>query len=320
MRTFCILAVAVYMIPCVPAHAGMQQDLADCPASKKAASAQACTRVLESGRLPRNQHYIAHFNRAWAYRLAGKSSLALGDYDRAVALNPKYAKSRVGRGTLHRDLGDYDKALADFDAVIRQDAKNWEGLVQRARTMRDLGRRSEALADVAKAERASPGQRQVQVFDALLAAEGGDARRALATIDRAIKQEANDAMAHYVRAVALNQSGDRGAALAETNRTLDIEPGFTAALSLRGRLQEQRGRNDLARDDYSQVLRLPLKHFDAALASSVARARLAKLEQAGGPVAALTEPARPKVQPIADRTCRRYVPAAAATIVVDCDH
>ena len=54
-----------------PSFAGMNEDLADCAAAKGRESANACTRVMDSGRLPRDEFYIGYFNRGAGYRKAG---------------------------------------------------------------------------------------------------------------------------------------------------------------------------------------------------------------------------------------------------------
>lgn len=315
MRRPLLIALAMTLAPLAPCvQAGMKQDLADCPNPKLESAAGACTRVLTSGRLPRSQHYIAHYNRAWAHRLAGDAARAMKDFDRAAALRPSFTKTFLSRGSLHRDLGQYEKAADDFDRVIRLEPNNWEGYFYRGRTMRDLGRRSEAMKDVERALQRSPERRQVKTLEALLLAERGDHVAALRLLDRLIETDADDSMVRYVRAVALRQSGDKTGALREADRALQIEPGFTAARSMRGQVLEDLSRPDAAREAYEQVLRDPLRHFDAALASATARSRLAAINA--------TRPARRDAAApvaVAEKTCRRYIPAAAATIIVDCD-
>jgi len=320
MRALTYIATAVVLpLNASIAMAGMTQDLADCPNPKRAQSAAACTRILSSGRLIRSQYYIAHYNRGWAYRLAGNHDLALKDFDRAAALRPNFAKTFISRGSLHRDMGNLESAVSDFDRAIKLEPKNWEGYFYRARSMRDLGRRYEALKDLDRAVSYSPDQREVKTLQALLLAERGEYKAALDVVDKIVKSEPNDAMAHYVRAVALNEGGDRRSALRESNRTLEIEPGFTAARTLRGRILEREGRIEDARQAYTEVLNAPLKHFDAALASATARSRLAALDdKSRSPTATVPSNSGTSLT-VADKTCRRYIPAAAATIIVNCE-
>ena len=68
LLTGCFLLVALMA---TSASAGMSDDLSSCTAAKNRAAAAACTRVMDSGRLPREQMYIGYFNRGSAYRRAG---------------------------------------------------------------------------------------------------------------------------------------------------------------------------------------------------------------------------------------------------------
>ncbi len=69
-------------------QAGMSQDLASCTAAKNRSAAAACTRVMDSGRLPRAQMYIGHFNRGTAYRRAGDFDKAVSDFSKVLELKP----------------------------------------------------------------------------------------------------------------------------------------------------------------------------------------------------------------------------------------
>ncbi|MCB1519184.1 MAG: tetratricopeptide repeat protein [Hyphomicrobiaceae bacterium] len=324
MRKLIFLGLAFCLAPHGSvAHAGMKKDLADCPNPKSAASATACTRILASGRLPKEQHYIAYYNRAWAHRLAGRNDQALADYGRARALRPSFPKTLLSRGSLHRDMGRLERARKDFDSYIAISPKDWQGYLYRARTLRDLGRRSDALDDAERAIERAPAQTQPKILRALLVAELGDNAGGLRLIDEVLAKATDDIVARYVKAVVLHRSGQPLEALKEVEQVLQRDARFTAASTLRGRIQEERGKIGEARSAYADALNNPLKNFDAVPAQATARARLASLGAVGSGDARLARatPAR-GVEPAPGRTvvaCRRYVPAAATTIVVACD-
>ena len=43
---------------------------------------------------------------------------ALGDFDRAIELNPWHADAYNNRGIVYYELGEYEKALAEYDRAI----------------------------------------------------------------------------------------------------------------------------------------------------------------------------------------------------------
>jgi tetratricopeptide (TPR) repeat protein len=80
------------------------------------------------------------------YYEQGKLDLALGDYNKAIALNPNYAKAYNNRGTLYKNQGKLNLALDDFRqeialnpnyvfAYINLSALYWEmGNIEAAKT------------------------------------------------------------------------------------------------------------------------------------------------------------------------------------------
>ena len=124
------LAVATH------AMAGMSQDLASCTAAKGLSSAAACTRVMNSGRLPDEQFWIGHFNRGSGYRRANDYDKALADFDKAVELNSRFARAYQGRALVHDEQGEDYKAHADLDRAIELDPRDWSAYYSRATILR----------------------------------------------------------------------------------------------------------------------------------------------------------------------------------------
>ena len=90
-RVFTLVLLSVGLAS--PSLAGMKRDIADCSASNRVRAAAACTRVMNSGRLPRRQFYIGYFNHGAAYRKGGNNKRALADFNRVVKLRPSFAKA-----------------------------------------------------------------------------------------------------------------------------------------------------------------------------------------------------------------------------------
>ena len=116
-----VAALIVSVASAAPTFADMKQDLADCPDPRRPTSVDACTRVLASGRLPKGQHYIGYFNRAWAYRQAGDSTRAQADFTTVLKLNPRYASGYYSRAVVAHDLREPDKAIADLKQALAID-------------------------------------------------------------------------------------------------------------------------------------------------------------------------------------------------------
>lgn len=60
---------------------------------------------------------LAYFNRGIVYSNAGEIEKAIGDFTRAVRLDPDYVNAYVERGRLHEASGDLASAIRDFSRV-----------------------------------------------------------------------------------------------------------------------------------------------------------------------------------------------------------
>ncbi len=125
------------------------------PPPKGADSAAACTRVMNSGRLPSEQFYIGYFNRGSGYRRAGDFDKALADFNKVVKLKPAFARGYHMRGLVQGDLGQRDDALADLDRAVELDTSEWSTYYARAsllRAKRRLRRGLRRLEDRGRAQ------------------------------------------------------------------------------------------------------------------------------------------------------------------------
>ncbi len=53
--------------------------------------------------------------------MLGKAKTSISDFDRAIVLNPKYARAYHQRGLAHEMMGDVANAYRDFDKALETD-------------------------------------------------------------------------------------------------------------------------------------------------------------------------------------------------------
>jgi tetratricopeptide (TPR) repeat protein len=81
---------------------------------------------------------VVGFNaRGLAREGKGQHDEAIADYDRALALNPKYAAALINRANAYRGKGRDDQAIADLDRAIAMEPKNFLAHFARALTYQD---------------------------------------------------------------------------------------------------------------------------------------------------------------------------------------
>lgn len=304
-----ITLVLIPMGLATPCIAGMDTDLSACKAADRLASAEACTRVLESGRLPHSQFYIAHFNRGWAYRNAGEYDKALTDFDRAAKLNPRYADTYYSRAVVQHDRGEKAKSIIDLDRYVEVNGNNWTAYYKRALMFRRLSEADRALADLQKAAALNPTELKIPLLRALLLSDKDEHAEGQAEIDKVLAAKPETAGGYYARALIAFRQRRLDSASADVEKALALQDAYPAAHTLLGRILEERGDTVAAAARYQRSLASSAKSIDAQSAQIEARERLQKL----------TTPAPAHVASSSVMGCRRYIPAVGATISIDCD-
>ena len=294
------------------ALAGMSQDLSSCTAAEGRASAAACTRVMNSGRLRDEQVYIGHFNRGSSYERAGDFDKALADFDTVIKLRPRFARGYQARGLVQDELGVTDKALADLDRSIELDAKDWSAYVSRSTVRREKEDYNGALADLRKAAALDPKREGVRLHRALILSDMGENAAARAEINEVIAQGHGGAAAYYARAVVAFEEQRLDDAKADLERALNERKSFAAAHTLMGRIAEARGDAPAAKTHYEAAVSAPSDQIDGRSAKKTARERLSALGKGESANVALAQPAR-------EVGCKRFLPATGTIISANCN-
>lgn len=320
IRSYIVAAVlaTAYMVAVVlatvglstSASAGMNQDLKSCTAAEGRSSAAACTRVMNSGRLPREQLYIGYFNRGSGYRRAGDFDKALADFERVVKLRPKFARGYHMRGLVQGDLGARDEAFADLDRAIELDSREWSTYYGRASLLQAKGDNDGALADLKTAGELKPNETKVKLLRALITADKGDYAEARDEINKVIASGRDTAGAYYVRAAVAFEEKRLDAATEDVDRALARRDAFPAAHALQGRILEARGDTVGAKARYRKAIELPVDDIEARNARKVANERLKVLGVDTADVALNHRPA--------EVGCKRFLPATGTIINMDC--
>lgn len=90
---------------------------------------------------------VAIANRASAYRYLGQHDLAIEDYDRVIRLDPDNAVHFFNRGGAYSELGNYDKAIEDYSRTVELNPDLPPVRMDRANAYVEIGRFDLALED-----------------------------------------------------------------------------------------------------------------------------------------------------------------------------
>jgi tetratricopeptide (TPR) repeat protein len=258
--------------------AGMKQDLSNCTAAQGQASAEACSRVMNSGRLPDEQRYIGHFNRGMGYHHAGEYMRAWTDFNEAIKLH-KFARGYHARAFLKQDMGAFDGALADMDRAVALAPSDWFGFYYRALLQRDRGDYDGATADLYRAAKLAPDEKRIRLMQALVLADAGDIDAAREMINKVISEGGNESAGFYARAAVAFKEGRMDAAKDDLAKVLELGKDVVAARTLMGRIREARGDILGAKKHYRLALAEPDRDLEGRPTRRLARERLAVLER-----------------------------------------
>jgi len=308
----------------------MNKDLADCTASDKPRSAEACTRVMDSGRLPKEQFYIGFYNRGWSHKNAGDLDKARDDFDTSLKHKPNYADTYYSRALVLHDLGERDKSLEDLDRYSDLKPKDWLAFYNRAVLFRERGDYDQALTDLEKAADFDGKQAKVPTMRALVLSDAGRNEEARQEIDNVVADYPNEAGAFYARAVVHHKDHQLEAATSDLRTALALKAEFVSAQTLMGKIMEERGDADSAKSRYRRATEAIAKSREAKSAQKEARQRLADLGEETAPAASPTLASNSKSPSTSKKTdtaattadsshaCRRFFPSVGMTIPVDC--
>ena len=77
----------------------------------------------------------------------GQVDKALPDYERAIAINPEYAKAYCNRGIVYSIKGQFDKAIPDYNKAIALEKDYYEAISNRGIVYAQMNRFDEAIKD-----------------------------------------------------------------------------------------------------------------------------------------------------------------------------
>ncbi len=213
----------------------------------------------------------AHYNRGITLRNLHRPQEALAAYDKAIALNPEYAKAHYNRGNVLRDLHRPQDALAAYDTAIALDPDDAEAHNNRGAALRDLGRYEEALTACDKTIALNPEDAKAHNNRGTALYDLERYEAALEAYDKAIAVRPQHAMAHSNRGEALSHLGRHREALEAFDTAIKLQPTDATAHHNRGNALHDLERLQEARVAWAEARRLAELAGDAAVAAEASQ-------------------------------------------------
>lgn len=99
---------------------------------------------------------VTYNKRGIAHGKKGQYDSAIAAFDKAIQLNPGYARAYANRGIARGQRGEYDNAIADLDKAIQLNPRDARAYYYRGRAYRDKGQPDHAATDFDNAIKLDP--------------------------------------------------------------------------------------------------------------------------------------------------------------------
>jgi len=203
--------------------------------------------IVGSGRAFADVHHLLGLSRT----LLGQRERAVEEFDRALALNPRYIEAHIHRGIALSDLGLVEEAEASFRQAANHDRQTGTGFSRHVAAQlanlhaglgeayAEAGSLPDAVVQYARAVELGPDFHDMRYRLARLLLEGGNALEAREHLERIVAANPEFVDARAALGLAQYMSGDPDGARAAWALVLERRPGHaraTAYLSMLGRM------------------------------------------------------------------------------------
>ena len=156
---------------------------------------------------------------------------AIRDFDKAIELNPRYAKAYNDRGTCYLGKGDYDQALRDFDKAIALSPADDNAYNNRGLAYSEQGNYNQAIRDLNQAIELNPRDAKAYNNRGTCYLGKGDYDRAIRDFDQAIELNPRDAKAYNDRGTCYLGKGDYDRAISHYRQALRLRGDWPVVLN-----------------------------------------------------------------------------------------
>jgi protein O-mannosyl-transferase len=191
-----------------------------------------------------------------AKSVAGDLQGGLDDYNKAIAINPKYGVALFNRGVTRAIMKDYMGAISDYNKAIEYDTADISVLVNRGNARTNINDNKGALEDYAQALKLEPSNPDIYLNVAIAQQNLGDFPAAIKSLGTAIRLRANFPQAYLRLGIINSLMHDNDAAVKNLSEAIKGDPGSTDAWKNRGIVYINQGNYVEAVNDFSKALEI----------------------------------------------------------------
>jgi tetratricopeptide (TPR) repeat protein len=199
---------------------------------------------------------VAQNNLGLALAGRGQIDAAIPHFQKALGINPVYAKAINNLGNALVNRGQVDAAIAHYQRALEIKPDNAETLNNLGRALARRGQIKAAIAHLQKALEIKPDYAEVHNNLGIALARSGQTDAAIAHLQKALEIKPGYAEAHNNLGNALAGQGQVDMAIAHFQKALEIKPDYEKAYNNLGYAMASRGQIDAAIAYYQQALKI----------------------------------------------------------------
>lgn len=213
----------------------------------------------------------AYYYRGGVYYYRGDLDQALSEVNKAIELDPDYARAYRGLGTIYRALGDLEQAEAAYTRGLEREIDSENRVIlytNRGQVYADKGDLESALSDFNEALRLDPTNARGYASRCKMYRLKGELDMALADCNKALELDPDYAWAYSERGLVYKDRDELDEALADYDRATEINPDYAWPYNYRGIIFGGMGKLDEALEQFSKAIELFSDPKDQAIAYS----------------------------------------------------
>ncbi|GEM_PF-3300160 len=181
---------------------------------------------------------VQYFEQGETAYSKGNYQESVTNYDKAIALNPKYARAYNNRGLAYNSLGNYQQAIADYDKAIELNPDSADTYNQRGLAYHNIGNYEKAITDYSKAIELSPKSVIPYTNRGIAYTKLKDYEKAMADYATAMAIDVDFADIYFARGLTFKAQAEKEKAVADFNHVLELTKDSRLQALAQKQLQE----------------------------------------------------------------------------------
>jgi Tfp pilus assembly protein PilF len=197
-----------------------------------------------------------YYNRGNVFMNEKNYDRAIGDYSKAIELNPNYAEAYYNRGIVYMNEKNYDRAIRDYSKAIELNPNYTEAYNNRGNIFKNNKNYDRALEDYNKAIELNPKLTEAYNNRGVVFINKNRNADAISDFNKAIELKPNLTEAYNNRGVVFINENKNTEAISDVNKAIELDPDFADAYNNRGIIFYREKKYDEAISNYTKVIAL----------------------------------------------------------------